>query len=77
MAFSQDTKDRAYRRAGGRCECEMTSCGHRGRCNQPLGSNWHAHHRKAVASGGNDTLGNCLAMCISRHENTRTYGRRI
>jgi hypothetical protein len=38
MAFSQETKNAAFRRAGGRCECQMQHCGHRGRCNKPLGS---------------------------------------
>jgi hypothetical protein len=44
MAFSQATKNAAFRRAGGTCECQMRHCGHSGRCNKPLGSNWEAHH---------------------------------
>ena len=39
MAFSQATKDAAYRRAGGKCECTMTTCSkHRSgsRCNADL-----------------------------------------
>lgn len=75
MAFSQDVKDQVFRRAGGKCECEMTTCGHRGRCNAMLRGEWHAHHRKAVASGGDDSLGNSLAMCATCHRNTGTYGR--
>lgn len=75
MAFSEQTKADAYRRAGGKCECTMGVCGHSGRCNKQLGSNWHAHHKTAVASGGQDTLSNLLAMCIPCHQNTRTYGR--
>lgn len=75
MAFSQSVKDSAYQRAGGKCECTMSGCGHGTRCNKSLGSNWHAHHKTAQASGGADTLSNCLAMCIPCHENTRTYGK--
>jgi len=75
MAFSEATKLAANRRAGGQCECTMTICDHRGRCTNRLGTNWHAHHKTSVASGGTDDLSNCLAMCIPCHENTRTYGR--
>ena len=79
MAFADTTKAAAYRRAGGQCECTMSSCNnHRAgsRCQNRLGNNWHAHHRTAVAAGGSDDLGNLLAMCIPCHENTLTYGRR-
>lgn len=75
MAFTEATRQAAYRRAGGRCECAMSVCRHSGRCNQPLGRNWHAHHRHSVAAGGDDGLSNCVAMCITCHQNTRTYGR--
>jgi hypothetical protein len=76
MAFSQTTKDAAYARAGGKCECTMTGCSHhRGRCNAALRGGWHAHHKTSVASGGGDGLGNCLAMCVTCHRNTGTYGR--
>jgi hypothetical protein len=76
MAFSQDVKDKAYRRAGGKCECDMKVCkSHTGRCNKSLANGWHAHHKHSVAGGGDDTLSNCQAMCVSCHENTRSYGR--
>ena len=75
MAFSQETKDRAYRRAGGRCECELTTHGHVGRCNAQLRGEWHLHHRRAIASGGDDSLGNAVAMCVTCHRQTGTYGR--
>lgn len=75
MAFSQEVRMAAYRRAGGRCECQMGHCGHRGRCNKPLGGDWEAHHVHSVAAGGHDGLSNCLAMCKSCHQNTYTYGR--
>jgi len=77
MAFSQTVKDQAYRRAGGKCECEMKNCSkHRSgsRCNASLANGWHAHHIHSQAANGPDTLSNCLAMCVACHENTRTYG---
>jgi hypothetical protein len=74
MAFSQQTKDAAYRRAGGRCECTRSSHSHWGRCNADLSRGWHAHHKTAQAAGGSDDLGNCEALCITCHEGTGTYG---
>jgi 5-methylcytosine-specific restriction endonuclease McrA len=75
MAFSQQTKEAAYRRAGGRCECTRTMCGHSGRCNADLRYGWDAHHRHAQAAGGGDDLGNCEALCTACHKNTHSYGR--
>lgn len=75
MAFTQAIKDQAYRRAGGRCECTMRHCGHSGRCNKSLANGWEAHHAHSVAAGGHDGLSNCVAMCVSCHRNTHTYGR--
>lgn len=59
--------------------CTMSVCDHPtlfGRCYAPLANGWHAHHKHSVAAGGSDDLSNCLAMCVSCHERTRTYGRR-
>ena len=74
MAFSQDVKDKAHARAGGKCECEMKCSHHSGRCNAQLRGEWHAHHKKAVSSGGDDSLGNCAAYCQTCHKNTETFG---
>ena len=73
MAFSRDTKDAAWRRAGGKCECTRTTCRHTGRCNAKL-DKWHAHHKTAVSSSGSDALSNCEALCVPCHQNTGTYG---
>lgn len=86
MAFSSAVIAAAWQRAGGRCECGRSTCGHgRSRCNRVLDwyargndylpGGWKAHHKVAVASGGSDTLSNCEILCISCHKNTRTYGR--
>jgi 5-methylcytosine-specific restriction endonuclease McrA len=76
MAFSETTKGEAFKRAGGQCECRRASCTvHTSmRCPTRLTGNWHAHHRTAVASGGNDSLSNCEALCIPCHKQTETYG---
>jgi hypothetical protein len=75
MAVSVKTKEDLYKRAGGKCECQMKACDHVGRCNTKLGNNWHAHHKTSVDDGGSDDLGNLLAMCPECHKATRTYGR--
>ena len=77
MAFSETTKQAAFTRAGGQCECSRFSCSvHTSlRCSTKLTTGrWHAHHRTAVASGGSDSLSNCEALCIPCHEQTATYG---
>ncbi len=79
MAVTEETRKRLHRRADGRCECEMLSCGHPRpflgldkRCTHQLTHGWEAHHRWAK---GPDNLGNLIAMCATCHRNTRTYGR--
>lgn len=77
MAVSESIKQDLYRRAGGRCECQMRVCSHHtagARCPRGLSPGyWDAHHRTA---GGPDTLSNLIAMCATCHKNTRTYGGR-
>ncbi len=74
MAVSEETKKELYRRAGGRCECTMSVCGHSGRCTRSLiPGYWDAHHRNA---NDPDTLSNLIAMCATCHKNTHTYGRK-
>jgi len=73
MVISEETRRALYVRAGGRCECEMKVCDHRGRCTRGLSYGyWDAHHRTA---GGPGTLSNLIAMCATCHKNTLTYGR--
>jgi 5-methylcytosine-specific restriction endonuclease McrA len=77
MAFSQETKQAAFIRAGGQCECRRLLCTEHTtvRCTTKLtAGHWHAHHKTAVASGGSDALSNCEALCIPCHEQTPTYG---
>ncbi len=74
MAITEETRRALYQRAGGRCECTMNVCDHKGRrCSRGLTHGyWEAHHRVA---GGSDTLSNLIAMCATCHKDTRTYGR--
>lgn len=77
MAFSEETKAQILRNAGNKCECTRQCSYHKGRrCNAALYTgtgNWNAHHKTAVASGG-DTASNGEAFCLSCHQNTETYG---
>lgn len=82
MAFSQETLNQAWHRAGGRCECVLEKCGHAGRCNKELdpqnatsGKKWHAHHIVSQDAGGSDEPSNCQILCVECHENTRSYGK--
>ena len=72
MAFHEDTKQAAYERADGRCECLRQSCSAHfgGRCGRLLMAGWHAHHVRAPSEGGSDELDNCEALCIPCHEAT-------
>ena len=82
MAFSVKTKDVAYIRSGGRCECTRQHIGrndaphHGGRCPTKFTryGSWEAHHKIAVSSGGSDNLSNCEVLCTKCHQLTRTYG---
>jgi hypothetical protein len=73
MSISEETKKELFLRAGGQCECTMQCSHHTGkRCPQDLRGGWEAHRRTA---GGTYELGNLIAMCVTCHKNTRTYGR--
>ncbi len=80
MTFPEDVVKDAWKRAGEKCECERTSCGHSGRCNKPLSwdkrgkeseDGWEAHHREST---GPDTLDNCEILCQDCHKNTGSFG---
>jgi 5-methylcytosine-specific restriction endonuclease McrA len=75
MAFSESTKDAAFKRSGGQCECRRTSHGHNGRCKTTItrhGAEYH--HITSVAAGGSDGISNCEALCITCHKKTGSYG---
>lgn len=77
MAFSDDTVRRAWRRAGGWCECRRRTHNHPYvRCNKKLvwanrgrsgRGAWEAHHKSAT---GGDGLANCEILCWDCHSKT-------
>lgn len=79
MAFTEATKDLAYRRSGGRCECERIHHPHWGsRCSTTFsryGGQWEAHHITAQSSDGHDGISNCEVLCLACHKQTQSYGR--
>jgi 5-methylcytosine-specific restriction endonuclease McrA len=77
MAFSEEVKVLALRRAGWVCECTRLHLNHLGgRCRSVLfQSTVQFHHVTADAKGGADTLSNCEALCIPCHKQTDSYGR--
>ena len=73
MPASQQLREDVRQRAGGQCECTMTTCSHHTRrCNAVLRGPWEVHRR---AAGGEFSLSNVIGMCQTCHRNTRTYGR--
>ena len=64
-------RDDVYKRAGGRCECTMKSCGHTGRCTAMLRGEWEVHR---LTAGGEYVLSNVIGMCQECHRNTPSYG---
>ncbi len=76
MPFSDEVLGGAWRRAGGRCECTRTGCGHPGRCGSPLQAvQWNAHHILEEEIGGASTLANCEALCFVCYGNARRHRR--
>ncbi len=76
MAFSENIKDQAFRRSGGRCECRRsTHTNHTGRCSASItrhGAEYH--HVVSLQAGGSDGLENCEALCPTCHKQTGSYG---
>jgi 5-methylcytosine-specific restriction endonuclease McrA len=77
MAFSEETKAAAFRRAGGRCECQRSRHAHRMPCGKLLTRGTaRFHHITAQGVGGADSLSNCEVLCVICHLKTPSYGRR-
>lgn len=74
MAFLSTTIDKAWTRQGGKC---AKCCKQLNKYNRDVGEigAWHAHHRKPVSENGDDSLGNCVILCINEPENCHfNYG---
>ena len=79
--FPNSVVEKAWARAGGKCECKRKKCNHkiphgkslrwesRGK-ETDLG--WEAHH---IDSNGEPVLSNCLILCMPCHKATQTYGK--
>jgi hypothetical protein len=68
MAFPYTTIKEAWKRQGGKC---AKCCKELIEYNRDVGEigAWHAHHRKPEGDGGDDSLGNCVILCINEPEN--------
>ena len=67
--FSRTTRRNALSRSGGLCEASGTRFGLPAgqRCNAPLGYGVEFHHDTEAEYGGDNSLGNCLAVCLPCH----------
>lgn len=92
MAFSTQVKQQIYQRAGGACECTRIICNHIGRCARRFTQyntltalliapsaypGFEFNHVQSQVAGGADTAINGEFLCISCHQNTRTYGTNL
>lgn len=84
MPFPDSVLTAAYRRSGGRCECQRSHSGIRaphqgGRCPTMFifRSQWEGNHVVSQAAGGPDTYDNCEILCITCHQLTRSFGTRL
>ena len=76
MPFPESVKDAAFRRSGGRCECQRQNHGHAGRCSTAVTRHGaHYHHKHAESLGGPSTLSNCEVLCVPCHKKTESWGR--
>jgi 5-methylcytosine-specific restriction endonuclease McrA len=64
LTFPDAVQRLARQRARGTCECTSHSCPHYGGCRARA---TEFHHKKAVASGGDDELPNCQVLCKACH----------
>jgi len=76
MVFSEATKDRAFKRSGGQCECRRTTHNHNAkRCQRIItrhGADYH--HVTPQNAAGSDGLGNCEVLCVTCHMMARFHG---
>lgn len=75
MAFSAYEAEQAWKKAGGKCECQRPTHGHEGRCNRTLilanrgrqaaDGAWEA---RRISEAGGDVLANCRIFCWDCHK---------
>jgi 5-methylcytosine-specific restriction endonuclease McrA len=68
--FSTKTKRERLKQSGGFCEAEgpLYGLAPGQRCNAPLSHGVEFDHRIALALGGNNSLENCVAVCLRDHQ---------
>jgi hypothetical protein len=77
MAFDESTKDAAFKRSHGQCECRWMQCpqSHRGRCTSKVTRQGaHFCHRIALTIGGDDAVTNCEVLCMPCYEGLKSDG---
>ena len=77
MAFDESTKDAAFKRSRGQCECRWMRCpqSHKGRCTSKVTRQGaHYRHRAAPAIGESDVVTNCEVLCLPCYEGTESDG---
>jgi hypothetical protein len=84
-SFSDPVIEKAFKRAGGQCECTRKDCAeaHPGRCPTKFefedrghdDDEWQAHHWRAESKDGSDGLDNCEIVCVLCHQSTGSFGR--
>lgn len=79
MPFSEQTKNEAFYRSGGLCECRRHyHWNHIDglRCSAQLTRQTaQFHHITAQAVGGHDGVSNCEVLCEACHQQTASFGR--
>lgn len=67
--FTKKTKEEALKRSGHLCEASGKRYGldEGQRCNQSLSGGCHFDHDTRAADGGDNSLENCRAVCVSCH----------
>lgn len=66
MAFSEEVKEEAFKRAGGRCECTRGMCAthYLSRCPSSLSmASANFNRKKQTVLGDADSLSNCEVLC--------------
>jgi hypothetical protein len=73
VAFSDEVLRQAWKRSGGKCECQVRTHSHGfNQCSELLGwdkrgqreaEGWEAGYRTSVDAGGDESLANCEIRC--------------
>jgi 5-methylcytosine-specific restriction endonuclease McrA len=76
LPFSDQVKEAAFKRAGGRCECRRPDCGHQGRCQRKFAYYGSAEYHPRSNSGSN-SLDNCQLLCLECHVAAHSHSHKV